>query len=104
MFDFNLNCWFRENLGIYCPGCGGTRMVKSILKLDFYQAFRYNPLIFSFLILVGIWIIINIILKVCGKKLILPKEKHFIVLAGVVVIYMLLRNIPGFEFLTPTEI
>lgn len=52
-------CWFRKKLGLYCPGCGGTRMVQSILKLDFYQAFRYNPLVFVLLALIAIWDIYN---------------------------------------------
>lgn len=102
MFDYG--CWFRENLGIYCPGCGGTRMVKAILKFDFYQAFRYNPLIFSFIVLSVLLIIINLWLKLMGKKLIIPKEKHFVVLACIVLVYFLLRNIDYFNFLVPTEI
>ena len=38
------------------------------------------------------------------KKLIFPKEKHYVILAGIVVLYMLLRNIPIFDFLLPIDV
>lgn len=101
---FNFNCWFRENFNIYCPGCGGTRMVKAILKFDFYQAFRYNPLIFMIIVGFLILFVLNFILILEKKKLIFPKEKHYVILAGIVVLYMLLRNIPIFDFLLPTDV
>ena len=45
------DCIYRKLFNIYCPGCGVTRMIKSILKFDFYQAFRYNPLCFILFII-----------------------------------------------------
>ena len=45
-FNIYLFCPIKKFLGLYCPGCGVTRMLYSILKGQFYQAFRYNPLIF----------------------------------------------------------
>lgn len=97
-------CFLYKHFGIYCPGCGGTRMVKSLLKLDFYQAFRYNPFIFSVLVLGVILIFINIILKLKGKKLIVPKERDLIIFSALILVYFLLRNIPVFSFLIPTEV
>src|SRR5690554_3644064 len=38
-------CIFHELTGLYCPGCGITRTVLSLLSLDFHQAFRFNPLL-----------------------------------------------------------
>lgn len=34
--------WF----GLACPGCGATRMVLSMLQLDFRAAFGHNPMLF----------------------------------------------------------
>lgn len=39
-------CVFNKITGFYCPGCGMTRAVHSILRFDFYQALRFNALIF----------------------------------------------------------
>ena len=43
-YGFGIPCALNELLSIYCPGCGLTRATESILKLDFYQAFRYHTL------------------------------------------------------------
>ena len=49
IFDFYIPCPVYSITGLYCPGCGVTRMFISIFKLDFYQAFRYNQLTFIML-------------------------------------------------------
>ncbi|HBA46954.1 MAG TPA: DUF2752 domain-containing protein [Lachnospiraceae bacterium] len=38
-------CFFSEVLGIYCPGCGGTRAVEALLHGRFLQALWYHPLV-----------------------------------------------------------
>lgn len=39
-------CIFLKCFGIPCPGCGMTRALISLLKLDFRQAFRHNVVVF----------------------------------------------------------
>lgn len=89
-------CVFHELTSFYCPGCGITRMFVSILALDFYDAFRYNSLVFILIILA---IIFNFIKFISLK---LKKENHFtkkindkiwIILLIVVIIYGILRNV-----------
>jgi len=36
-------CAVFKRWGIYCMGCGGTRAFKALLRLDVWEAFRYNP-------------------------------------------------------------
>ena len=100
----NYKCIYQELLHITCEGCGFTRMLKSIYYLDFYQAFRYNPLMFILLIILIIFLIINVIRYFKNKKLIKISYKVFILIAIILIIYMILRNIPGFEYLKPTEV
>ena len=40
-------------LGIYCPGCGGTRAVKALLDGAVLQSVWYHPLVLYSVILVG---------------------------------------------------
>lgn len=97
-------CFYRAIFNIYCAGCGTTRMLKSIIKLDFYQAFRYNPLMFILLVLLCIYLIYNAILFIKGKPIIKPSIKSLVIIFIILIIYMIFRNIPGFEYLRPTVI
>lgn len=46
-YSFNMpNCIIKLICGYPCPGCGLTRAGFSLLRLDFYQAFNFNPLIY----------------------------------------------------------
>jgi hypothetical protein len=37
-------CVFQELTGLYCPGCGGTRALKALLKGDVITSILYHPL------------------------------------------------------------
>ena len=100
----NYKCIIHEMFGIYCPGCGGTRMIISFIHLDFYQAFRWNPLLFIFLIIGIIYLIIDIIVYFRKKVILVPNLKVWIGLVIILVIYMIIRNIDIFSYLIPTKV
>ena len=100
VFNFTIPCLFHEITNLYCPGCGITRMFLSLFKLDFYQAFRYNPLVFILLILSIVYFLVKKIGKLIFK---LPNYIYYYLLF-IVIIYGILRNIPLFSFLAPTEL
>ena len=104
--DFiHYECPYRKLLHIYCPGCGTTRMIKSLIHLEIYQAFRYNPLMFILLvILLPIYIITNIVLYIRKKKLIIISKREIIIFIIILVIYFILRNLKVGIYLIPTEI
>ncbi len=99
-----LPCFFKEYLNIWCPGCGTTRMIRSILHFEFYQAFRYNPLVFILLFPFGGVILAEFIYFIKNKKLFNISNKIYIILAIVIFLYWILRNIPFFSWLLPTVI
>ncbi len=94
-------CPFRYLFNIYCAGCGTTRMFLSIYKLQFYQAFRYNPLMFLYLILL-IFYIIFCFFKY--RKIKLPNYKVIVFLILLMFIFMILRNTETFSYLKPTKL
>ena len=104
LLDVGIPCLFYEITGYYCPGCGITRLLFSLLKLDFYQAFRYNPLIFILIIITGIYLLVKFILKkFMNISIEIPNYVYYILLI-IVIIFGILRNIPMFDFLSPTEL
>lgn len=38
-------CFFSSVLGIYCPGCGGTRSVIALAQGRLFQSFWYHPIV-----------------------------------------------------------
>lgn len=42
-----IGCVFLHFFGIPCPGCGMTRAMWCLLRLDFAGAFRHHPLVFA---------------------------------------------------------
>ncbi len=89
-------CFFEQLTGYYCPGCGVTRMTFSLIHLDFYGAFRYNPLVFCLILL----FILYKLIKIEYRNIKLPKWVAYVLLI-IVVGFGILRNIPGFEYLKP---
>ena len=46
VFYLKFGCPFRLLTGISCPGCGLTRALSALLKLDFTLAYEMHPLVF----------------------------------------------------------
>ena len=102
-FSFYIPCIFHKITHLYCPGCGLTRMILEILKLNFYQAFRYNPLLFILLPFIIIYELIKYINWIQDKNFIISKKIWYTLLI-VTIIYTILRNINIFNYLAPTKI
>lgn len=96
-------CMFRKITHLYCPGCGVTRMCIYLSRLDFYHAFRSNPLI---MIIAPILLIIMIRYArsyiLYNKKYLLKREVCIVyVMLISLLIFGVLRNIPYFYYLRP---
>ena len=97
-------CPFYKITHLYCPGCGITRMLFALFRLEIYQAFRYNPFVFCLLCGYGLFLI--------GKKIILQIKPYELrinikienVLLIITILYGIFRNIPLFDFLAPIVI
>lgn len=54
VIDMIPKCFFHLATGYYCPGCGGTRAVKELLKGDFLHSLYYHPFV-GYVTLIGGW-------------------------------------------------
>ena len=97
-------CPFHEYLNIWCAGCGGTRMLISIIHLDFYQAFRWNPFLFILLLIGIVYLIVGVIIYKRKKLLLLPTYRMIIIIISLLVLFMIIRNLDMFSYLVPTKI
>ncbi|MBP3461837.1 MAG: DUF2752 domain-containing protein [Bacilli bacterium] len=108
LFDvISIPCIFHKITGLYCSGCGISRMIKEIFRLNFYQAFRYNPLCFILFPLLLMYLIYSIYLWITEKEDKIIKKidpKIIYILLIIVILFGIMRNIPMFSFLKPTKI
>lgn len=96
-------CPFHTVTGLYCPGCGVSRMCLSLLHLDFYAALKANAAV---LLLLPAGLIIALLMAVryvksgstCPTRM---QNCTLYVMAAILLVFGVLRNIPGFEWLQP---
>lgn len=92
-----LPCLFHRITGWLCPGCGMSRVMGALLRLDLPAAFSYNllwPLYGGYVLFVFLSAAIPYVRH--GKANLSPRPQwvHWVVL-GVVLVYGVLRNVPG---------
>lgn len=89
-------CWVHHTTGLFCPACGGTRCVISILKGDWMHAF-FSHMVFCvgvvYLLIVNIVYLINLDKKNKVATWIYPKYWYIIIFAIVLIIYTIVRNL-----------
>lgn len=97
-----LACPLNAATGLYCPGCGNTRALHSLVHLDLAGMLNYN-LLFPFVFSILAWLLageyFNLLL---GRRIFwLPKRIPvilLILLCLVVAAFTILRNVPIYPF------
>lgn len=92
---FGIPCMLHEVTGLECPGCGLTRAIAAVVRLDLAAAFEFNalwPLYAAYFLWGGIGMAMAYVKR--GEAGYLPGKTwmHAVILTGVVG-YGLLRNI-----------
>ena len=92
-FNIAIPCLFHKFTNLYCPGCGITRCLFSILELDIYKAFYYNPLVAILIIPATVYELINIYNYIMDKSKIKIPNIIVNLLLIITIIFGILRNI-----------
>lgn len=86
-------CPFNFYFHIYCPACGNTRCVLSLLKGDIFSAIHYNitPVFILFLLIL---LYVEYIITFFNKKTkLIPRKTSFWILVYIFfILYYILRN------------
>lgn len=92
---FGIPCYFKLLTGYDCAGCGITRCIFSLFRLDFKGAFHYNPLALIYLPFVVVYIIYKDYLYVYDKedKILVKIPSYFqTILIVITVMFGIIRN------------
>lgn len=57
IFELVPECSFYKTTGLYCPGCGGTRAVVTLLKGNWIRSFLLHPFVPYFVVVYTIFMI-----------------------------------------------
>lgn len=91
--DAVTGCFLHDRLLLYCPLCGGTRAVWSMLHFDFVAAWNYNALVTASVPIIVLLDIVALVRLIKGKQRLLPFDgRLWIVLVILLVGYAALRN------------
>lgn len=85
LFGLGLPCLFHSLTGLYCPGCGGTRAVRSLLRGDLRMSFQYHPLVLYAVLVLFLEMILR---AFKGRKTPLDHKKRarILILAGAAIV------------------
>ena len=98
------SCVFLDATGLWCPGCGGLRAINDLTHLDVAGALSSNAVAVVLVGLLAAWWGVWAWSAATGRTL--PWDRWVTpvrVYAGlaVVLVFSVLRNVPGFEALGP---
>jgi len=63
-------CTFHAVTGIPCPGCGSTRAVGLLARLDVLGALAMQPLIATIALGIALWGLADLVLFVAGRRVV----------------------------------
>ncbi len=88
-------CVLYTVLGLYCPGCGGTRAVNALLHGHFLESLWYHPLVLYTVILFGIFMVSQTLerLKIGKIRGLKFKEWHLYVALLILVLNCIVKNV-----------
>jgi hypothetical protein len=104
---FPLFCVVRATTGYYCPGCGATRALGALLRLDIPTAFSMNVFLTPLLPVLGYIVSAELLRMIAGRYLLPQLPLHPWVVAALGILFVafgILRNVPALSFLEPGRI
>lgn len=88
-------CVFQKALGLYCPGCGGTRAFRALFRGDILRALYYHPAAVYGVFLYVVYFISQTLMRLSRGKLwgMTLKPFYLYFMLGLIAVNFILRNI-----------
>ena len=99
---FYPTCLFHSLTGLNCPGCGMTRALYALLHGNVRVALKDNGLFVLLLVTTTVWLLRLALLKFQGRPVSVTLANRWLwTLLAVAIVFAVVRNLPGFEWLSP---
>ncbi len=81
--------------GLYCPGCGGTRAVVSLLRGNLIQSVMYHPAVLYGVVLFLVYFISQTLMRLTKGKVkgLSMKPCYLYILLGIIAVNFIVRNV-----------
>lgn len=100
----SLFCPIYKVFGLYCPGCGTSRIFFHMARFEFLEAFKSNCVVFCMLPIALIMALYHAYRYLrCGSAP-LSKAEHILLYTaiGILIVFGIVRNIWRVDFLVPS--
>ena len=101
--DWMLPCPIKLVTGKYCPGCGISRMLLAMLRLDFTTAYHANRLLFFLLPIILVYGGFKAVhyIKTGRDGMGIAEQLAVLVVCIITIAFWVMRNMEAFAFLAP---
>ena len=93
-FSYTLPCLTKTLLKIYCPVCGGTRAVLSLVRFDIIDSLRHNPIV---IYIAACIVLVNVlgVIAIVKKKSNIFYAWRTLIYGGIVIltVFFVIKNI-----------
>ena len=105
--SFMPSCLFYRETGLLCPGCGATRAAVALQNGQLRDALQDNALFVSSLFFGGAFVLLAALAERFPESRVLGVFRFRLgilwLTLALLVAFVLVRNLPGFEFLRPSR-
>ncbi len=100
---WSIPCPIKLVTGKYCPGCGISRMLLAMLRLDFKTAYEANRLLFFLIPLILLYGLIKAVqyIKTGKEGQSLPEQIVTLIVCIITIAFWVMRNMEAFSYLAP---
>lgn len=87
-------CFLYEKYHLYCPGCGGTRAVRALLKGQLLKSFLYHPVVLYTAVIYILFLFSNIFYRLSlTKRAFLLRPVYFCAAVAIIIVQCFVKNL-----------